>query len=132
MLLLAFYLFANPFRTMEGLYWLPKPVIMHALKWTEDDLMEPFSHLVSAGFLMYDDELEIVFLPEALTLQNTANPNQCTHGVRRLRKVRPTPLFDALLAVAVDYDPRLAEALLNKMPERFSEGLAERLLEEPR
>jgi len=120
-LLLACYLLGCPIRTMEGLFWLPKAVMASALKWTEEELAEPFDRLFREGFLVYDDELEIVFLTEALTVQNTANDNMRIHSIRLLKTVQPTPLFDALLAVAADFDPKLAQKMLRDMPERFTE-----------
>jgi len=124
---LACFLLTCPWRTTEGLFWLPKSVMAAELQWTDDDLAGPFSRLADCGFVMYDDRLQIVFLCEALTIQSTANPNQRVHGIRRLRTLQPTPLFDALLAVAKDYDPKLARELLREMPERFAEPSDESL-----
>jgi hypothetical protein len=121
-LLLAFYLLFCPLRTMEGLYWLPKAVIADGLKWTPEELEAPFQFLEGEGFLKYDDHFQIVFMREALQVQNTSNPNMCINGIRRLKRLQPTPLFDDLLAVAEAYDPRLAQAMLKEMPERFSKG----------
>lgn len=119
--LLAFYVMSNNWRTTEGLYRLPKALIRSDLRWSARRLKAPLEELITCAFIEYDSDSEVVLLVEALRYQNTANDNMCKGAVRKLRLLPPTPLFDSLLRVCVDYDLRLARALLFAMPERFTE-----------
>jgi hypothetical protein len=119
MRLLGVYLLTSPHRSLEGLFWLPKPYILGDLRWDAERLAEPFAKLLADGFIDYEETVEVLLMPKALKYQAPSNPNMVTAALKRIQIVPACRLDEDFQAAASRYCERLAKRLHELLPERF-------------
>lgn len=137
---LGVYLLSCHHRNLEGLYFLPREYMAADHGWTLDELERPFSVLLTDGFVMYDDDAEVILLPNALAYHTPKSENHIKGAMNALQLVPNTPkLWPYFLLAARRYAPRFFEQLggdaeLDQYPEietlenpseRVAEGLPE-------
>src|SRR3954470_15258185 len=66
---LALYLFTGPSATMMGLYYLPLPTLCHEAGFTPEEARVTLAVLAAEEFAFYDEEAELVWVPEAAAHQ---------------------------------------------------------------
>lgn len=87
--LLALYLLTCSHKTTEGLFRLPKQYICADLEW----LAKPFAKLLEDGFIMYDEEVKVILINNALKYQSPDNPNQEKAAISLLKELPETELL---------------------------------------
>jgi hypothetical protein len=117
--LLAAYLLTCQHRNVMGLYWLPKAYICADLGWDVERLAKPFGELLSAHFIAYDEDAEVVLIRNALKYQAPENDNQVTAALRHIEDLPSTFLASDFRRLAERFCERLAKAL----PEGFGEPM---------
>lgn len=109
--LLALYLLTCPHGSNEGIFRLPKEYILADLRWTPERLEKPFMQLLADGFIMYDENVSVILLPNALKHRPTANPNQRISAVNKIDELPSTPLLERFCRLAERFDQPLAKLL---------------------
>src|SRR5437667_12727582 len=66
---LATYLISGPHSTMLGLYYLPKIYLAHETGLGTEGTSKGLARAIEAGFCLYDDASEMVFIPEMAKFQ---------------------------------------------------------------
>lgn len=98
---LALYLMTCPSSTMTGLYYLPIPTIAHETGLTIDGAEGALQRLSDAGFAHYDDEEEVVWVPEMARCQIDdtlpARDNRIKGVLRELEQYRGSRFYAAFI-----------------------------------
>ena len=119
------YLLTNKHRNSEGLYHLPIAYMigdLGGLDLDEDDIRVALEALKDEGLIYCDQDVDVVFIPDALLLQPPASPKQLVGAIRKLRDVPVTPLLHKLYERAVAYcgeENKAGESLPKKLLEAF-------------
>jgi len=123
--LLGCYLQSNSSKLSEGLYYLTIERMRADLPrgWKMARIRKSLARLEEDGFAFYDECAGVVFLPDALRIQKTANPNVRIKAIRRLASLSETPLWRRFVEAAGLYDRELQDVLRAEFPERL--GAAE-------
>ena len=116
--LLALYFLTCPHRTTEGLFRLPKEYAQSDLNWTRERFGKGLAELLETGFLHYDEQTQIVLIPNALKYQAPENENQAKAAWARIEDLPSSPLTSMFKGLAERYALRLAELF----PEGYGEG----------
>lgn len=100
--LVALYLSTCPASTWTGLFYLAIPTVSHEIGMPEDDVRRAIDKLRDLGFLMVDEENEVVFMPDAAELQigpELALGDRRIKGLERdLEPYLSSPLVEVFLA----------------------------------
>lgn len=86
-LLVALYLMTCPSSNMIGLYYLPIPVISHETGLPIETASKALQRVCEAQLAMYDEENEIVFLPEMARYQIGESMSAKDNRVKFVRKL---------------------------------------------
>lgn len=108
---LALYLLTTEHRNLEGLYRLPLAYIQADLNWSRETVDQQMSHLIDDGFVKYDADTSVVFLPNALKYHQPGSANQLQGAINALQQVPDTTLWGEFLDAAMENSPRLYERL---------------------
>ena len=108
---LALYLLTCPHKKTEGLFRLPKGYIAADLHWSLEKLEKPFTQLLEADFIKYDEKVEVIYIINALKYQIPENPNQEKAAIKKLRFLPETYLLDEFIKQAAKYKKGFAERL---------------------
>jgi len=100
---LALYLLTSPHKRTEGLFRLPKGYIAADLNWDLKRLEKPFAKLIEDGFIKYDEEVEVIFIVNALKYQVPENPNQEKAAIKKLKALPETDLLDEFIEKTKKY-----------------------------
>lgn len=65
----ATYLFSAPGSNMIGLYYLPMPTLAHETGLSSEGASKGLRRVIEAGIAHYDDDAELVWMPEAARIQ---------------------------------------------------------------
>lgn len=117
------YLLSCSHRTTEGLFKLHKPYIEADLCWTRRRLSGPFAELETNDFIMYDKNVSVILLKDALLTQRPENENQRIYSLRKLEELPATPLFKTFAGLCELYCEPLYHDLVEWFPDRFDEPL---------
>jgi hypothetical protein len=110
---LAFYVLTCEHRNLEGLYRLPYAYVAADLGWAVDEVSFRMETLIDCGFIKYDPDARVIFLPKALKYHQPTSPNHVKGALNDLASVPDTCLLDDFLEAANRYAPTLAKALPN-------------------
>jgi hypothetical protein len=121
---LALYLLTSPHRNLEGLYRLPLAYVGADLGWTTAEADSHLDSLRRSGFVDYDEQAGVVFLPKALKYHQPSTKPQIQGAINALQAVPDTWLYDPFLEAAQLYAPRLYEALAEPLSQPLTEPLA--------
>lgn len=119
--LLGLYLLTCEHRNTEGLYRLPKGYICEDLGWTPRKASETLAALVSEGFVAYDEDAQVVFLPKALLQQRPTTRKQVQGALNELGRLPRTVLWRDFMAACDQHAPRLATALRDGVASAFAD-----------
>lgn len=108
---LALYFLTCRHRNLEGLYHLPKLYMASDNGWTLEQLSRPFQTILEDGFVMFDEEVEVILLPKALSFYAPKSDNQIKGAKAALSLVPDTALWPHFLRAAKTY----AEAFYNEL-----------------
>lgn len=108
---LALYLLTSPHKNTEGLFRLPQGYIAADLNWSLEHLNKPFSKLLNDGFIKYDEEVEVIYIVNALKYQIPQNPNQEKAAIKKLKTLPETDLLDEFIEKTVKYSKGFAKRL---------------------
>jgi hypothetical protein len=117
--LLAAYILTCPHRNVMGLFWLPRAYICADLGWDAERLAKPFGELLTARFIVYDEDAEVVLIRNALKYQSPENDNQVTAAIRHIEDLPSTFLASEFRRLAERFCIRLWKAL----PEGFGQPM---------
>lgn len=120
---LAIYFLTNKHGNAEGYYYLPMAYICEDLGWPLERAFEALSNLIERGFVMYDEDTCVVFIPKALRYNLPANENQEKGAVRQILEVPESPLLRDFLTVV--------EGLSKPLASRFEGALNSLTLTQP-
>ena len=109
--LLGLYLLTCEHRNLEGLYRLPYAYAQTDLDWTHEEISDAMAELVDSGFVAYDHDARVVFLPKALKYHQPKSPTQIQGAINALQSVPDTVLFGAFVDAAREYAPTLYRRL---------------------
>lgn len=93
--IVAFYLLTTPHANMLGLYYLPKMFIAHETGMTLEGACKGLSRCIEAGFCLYDEESEMVWVIEMAIHQIgelKASDNRCV-GIQNEYDKLPENLY---------------------------------------
>ena len=123
--LVHLYALTCPHRRSEGLYELAPAHASVDTGLDVDRVLEALEELTDAGFLMYDQDAELVLDPGALKvspLRNGEKPDKrIDPAVRHFELLPASPLKERFVEVAEDASPDLAAAIKARAPDP-SEG----------
>lgn len=108
---LGMYLLCCEHRNLEGLYYLPKLYAMADLGWGQEELERCFGVILLDGFVMYDEDAEVVLLPKALAFRAPTTKNHMKGALNALSLVPDTTLWPNFLVSAREYAPSFFEFL---------------------
>ena len=98
---LALYLISGPGAHALGLYYLPLPTVAHETGLTIEQVRIGIAKLWEIGFCLYDEESEVVFVPNMARFQIGERLERKDKNVtwvwREMEKLRALPFFDRLL-----------------------------------
>src|SRR4029077_2967535 len=117
---LALYLLTCDHKNSEGLYWLPTAYIETDLALEADEVGRRMAHLLDKGFIEYDEEAEVVFLPKALNYHEPKSERQIKGAIQALERVPETDLFPRFVTVAQSLAPSLAKEIRKVFKERLA------------
>lgn len=109
--LLALYLLTCEHRNLEGLYRLPFAYVEADLGWSEEAVVGGMADLIEAGFVDFDREAQVVFLPKALKYHNPRSSRQIQGAVNVLQEVPETSLWPRFVEAARVFAPELYAVL---------------------
>lgn len=109
---LGAYFLSCDHRNLEGLYYLPRDYMAADHKWSLEDLEGPFRTLLNLEFVMYDEDVEVILLPNALAYYTPKSAPQIKGAMNALLLVPDTSiLWPYFLIGAKRNAPRFFEAL---------------------
>lgn len=117
--LVAFYLLTNPHRNTEGLFRMPLAYGPADMGWKPARFEKSFAALITAGFIKYDYDAQVVWIVKALMWQAPANPNQIKAAVKGLQALPASPLLSEFVTVCQTVSEPLTEALRKAIPTAF-------------
>ena len=140
-LTLAFYLMTCPTSTMSGLFYLPLPTISHETGLSLESTKRALERLEGEGFAFYEEETELVWVPEMARCQVGAElalgDNRIKGLLREVERSRRSRFYSAFFErygsayhlPAILPSSEGPSKPLRGAPETFSKGLRRRLLE---
>jgi hypothetical protein len=117
--MLFIYLLTCDHRNSEGLYWLPKSYVETDMALEADEVSERMAHLLDRGFVKYDEDAEVVFLPKALKYHEPKSKPQIKGAISALEQVPETVLFTDFLSAAETHAPTLAKEIRKVFRDRL-------------
>lgn len=115
----ALYLLTCDHKNSEGLYWLPMEYVSTDLALEADQVGECMARLMDKGFMEYDRDAEVVFLPKALKYHEPKARNQIKGAITALEGVPETYLFGHFVTAAESLAPTLAKEIRKAFKERL-------------
>ena len=125
--MLGLYLLTCEHRNLEGLYRLPFAYIEADLGWTREDVIDRMADLIETGFINYDREAQVVFLPKALKYHTPKSGKQIQGALNALQEVPDTTLWPQFVEAARTFATALYAVLEpagTNPSETHSEGLS--------
>lgn len=116
----ALYLLTTDHKNSEGLYWLPKSYLETDLALEADEVALRMAHLLDTGFIEYDVDAEVVFLPKALKYHEPKAEKQIKGAISALERVPDTYLFPRFLTVCQSLAPSLAKEIRKVFKKRLA------------
>lgn len=113
---LGLYLLTCDHRNLEGLYRLPKPYVAADLGWPARKVEETLASICADGFAMYDEDAEMVLIPNALKHQSPSTTNQIKGAMAQLERIPKTTLWHAFRIACASHAHGLADAIAEKWP----------------
>ncbi len=117
--LIFVYLLTCDHRNSEGLYWLPKEYVESDLALDADEVSRRFAALMDRRRIEYDEEAEVVFLPNALKHHEPKSKPQIKGAIAALERVPETHLFGSFVSAAETHAPTLAKELRKVFKDRL-------------
>lgn len=105
--LLGLYLLTCEHRNLEGLYRMPYAYAQADLRWTEEQIVGAMADLIESGFVAYDYDAQVVFLPKALKYHTPKSDRQVQGAINALQEVPDTTLWDRFVKAAQNFAPAL-------------------------
>lgn len=115
----ALYLLTCDHKNSEGLYWLPKEYVETDLALEADEVGASMARLLEKGFIEYDEDAEVVFLPKALKYHEPKSSPQIKGAISALQDVPDTFLFPRFMAAAETLAPTLAKEMRKVFKDRL-------------
>jgi hypothetical protein len=110
-------------RATEGLYDYPIAYMAHDLEISQQAARKAMKELNDRGCLRWDEENEVILLPEALSLTRPSSDLQCSGAVNTIADVpRSTPLLLEFYELVVDKN---AQPFANALKQEFGEALSQ-------
>jgi hypothetical protein len=127
---IAFYLFTCPNSNMIGLYYLPLPTLCHETGSTLEGASKALLSLSEVGFAYYDEESELVFLPnmarEQIGDRLMKKDNRHKAVLRELEQFRKSSFFNDFLHI-YRHSYELHDVVPNDQVRRASQAPSEPL-----
>ena len=80
--------------------------------WSAQEVRDGIGTLIAEGFLEYDEEASVVFLPKALKYHSPGSDNQLKGAIHALQRVPDTTLWGRFLEAAAIHAEKLYERLI--------------------
>lgn len=125
--MLALYLLTCEHRNLEGLYRLPFAYIEADLDWPREAVVNSMADLIRDGFVDYDQDAQVVFLPNALKYHTPKSSKQIQGALNALQGVPDTALWPKFVEAARVFAADLYVVLEPPVTDAFeghSEGLS--------
>lgn len=90
---LFLYILTSPHGNSIGVYVLPKQYIACDLEWSEKQLTIPFSELLEAGLILYDEPSRLICIKNQLKHNPLENPKQVKAAERIVASLPKSHLF---------------------------------------
>ena len=116
--LLAFYLLTTPHRNTEGLFRLQKKYMSADLNWEKPRLEKAFNKLLEDDFIKYDEEVQVVYIINAIKYQSPDNPNQEKSAIKKLKILPKTKLLDEFISETKKH----SESFYKRLVEQFGKS----------
>lgn len=125
--MLALYLLTCEHRNLEGLYRLPFAYIEADLDWSREAVVNAMADLIRDGFVDYDQDAQVIFLPRALKYHTPKSGKQIQGALNALQEVPDTVLWPQFVEAARTFATALYAVLEpagTNPSETHSEGLS--------